>query len=164
MSPTLVTAFNCQANRELQTSLLMRALHYWADVHHHSGFAEFFDKQAEEEEGHAKQFFKHLADRDITPEVGPVEKQPSDFVDLVTVAKLLYDHERENTRAIHALYELALGERDFPAQVFLHPYISEQVEEEAWTDWLLERTRRATCAGGLFTLDRHLVKDLLGEK
>lgn len=164
MQPTLATAFNQQANRELYTSLLLRSLSYWAEIRHHSGFAEFFDRQSEEEETHAKNFFAHLADRDVTPVVGPVPAAPADHADLTSIARLLYDHERENTRAIHALYELAVSEKDYACQVFLHPYISEQVEEEAWTDRLLERTRRATCAGALFNLDRHLVKELLGEK
>lgn len=164
MNPILATAFNRQANRELHTSLLLRSLSYWAEIHHHTGFSEFFDRQAEEEETHAKNFFSHLADRDVTPTVGPVAAAPAEHADLVSIARLLYDHERDNTRAIHALYELAVSEKDYAAQVFLHPYISEQVEEEAWTDRLLERTRRATCAGGLFNLDHHLVKDLLGEK
>lgn len=164
MKPNLATAFNAQANRELATSLLMRSLHYWADVQHHPGFAEFFDRQAEEEEGHAKSFYKHLADRDVTPAVGPVALLPNDFPDLVTVAKYLYDHERENTKAIHALYALAIEEKDYAAQVFLQPFVSEQVEEEAWTDRLLVQVRRASCAGGQFSLDRHVVKDLLGSK
>lgn len=163
MTPVLQAAFNAQANRELSTSLKMRALCYWADVRHHKGFADFFDRQAEEEEQHAKKFFGHLVDRDITPVVGPVEAQSAAYNDLLAVAQALYDHERANTQAIHALYELALTEKDYAVQVFLHPFISEQVEEEAWTDQLLERTRRATCAGGMFQLDHHLVKELLGK-
>lgn len=38
----------------------------------------------------------------------------------------------------------------------LHWFISEQVEEEAWSDKLLVKTREATCAGAMLNLDRHL--------
>ncbi|RRJ97284.1 ferritin [Opitutaceae bacterium TAV4] len=164
MTPTLATALNQQANREHYTSLMFLALKYWAEAEQHAGFAKFFAIQAEEEESHAKKFYQHLTDRGATPVIGPVASPPATYPDLLTVAQALYDHERENTRCIHAVYEAALAEKDYAAQVFLHEFITEQVEEEAWTDRLLERTRRATCCGGLFNLDHHLVKDLLGDK
>ncbi|AHF93736.1 ferritin [Opitutaceae bacterium TAV5] len=164
MSPALIDALARQANREHYTSLLFLALKYWAEAEQHAGFARFFAIQAEEEESHAKKFYQHLTDRGVIPAIGPVAAPPASYPDLLTVAQALYDHERENTRCIHAVYEVALAERDYATQVFLHAFITEQVEEEAWTDRLLERTRRATCAGGLFNLDHHLVKDLLGDK
>lgn len=163
MSPTVIAALNAQANRELATSHLYLALSYWSDVQHHSGFAKFFATQAEEEEGHAKQFYQFLVDRDVVPAVGPVTPPPAAFTDLISIARLVYDHERGNTAAIHAVYELALAERDYATQVFLQPFIREQVEEEAWTDKLLAKTKQATCGGALFSLDRHLSKELLGE-
>jgi ferritin len=82
---------------------------------------------------------------------------------LTDVAQAVYDLERANTAGIHAAYETALAEKDYPAQVLLHWFISEQVEEEAWSDKLLVKTREATCAGGLSSLDRHLSKILAGD-
>jgi ferritin len=164
MSPTLATALIKQANREHYTSLMFLALKYWAEAEHFSGFADFFGIQAEEEESHAKKFYQHLTDRGTTPVIGPIATPPSTYPDLTSVAQALYDHERENTRCIHAVYETAVAEKDYAAQVFLHEFIAEQVEEESWTDQLLQLTRRATCSGGLFNLDRHLVKTLLGDE
>lgn len=39
-------------------------------------------------------------------------------------------HEASVTASIYALYEVALKEKDYPAQVMLQWFISEQVEEE----------------------------------
>ncbi len=39
-------------------------------------------------------------------------------------------HEAKVTASIYALYELALKEKDYPAQVMLQWFITEQVEEE----------------------------------
>ena len=39
-------------------------------------------------------------------------------------------HEGEVTASINTLYELALAEKDYPAQVMLQWFINEQVEEE----------------------------------
>jgi ferritin len=52
---------------------------------------------------------------------------------------------------------------DLPAQVMLHWFINEQVEEEAWSDKLLTKSRRAACSGALQYLDRHLEKELAGD-
>jgi ferritin len=163
MSPALITALNQQANRELYTCNLLRALSYWADAEHLGGFAKFFATQAEEEEGHAKKFYQFITDRGSVPTVGPVEAPTSSHASLLAVATLLYDHERENTRCINTVYEVALSEKDYATQVFLHFFIAEQVEEESWTDKLLTKVKQSTCGGALFSLDRHISKELLGQ-
>jgi ferritin len=63
-------------------------------------------------------------------------------------------------------YTEALAANDFPAQVLMHWFINEQVEEEAWAAELVDRVKGATCAGGLLDLDRHIEKLLAadGEK
>jgi len=164
MSPTLATAFLAQANREFATSLLYRALAYWADYRDYNGFKQLFTDQAEEEETHAKNFYAYLTERDQTVAIGPFDAIAPAYADLLSVSKAVYAHERANTKSIHALYEMALTEKDFATQVFLQTYIAEQVEEEAWTDSLVERVSRSSCAGALYNLDRHIVKDLFGEK
>ena len=71
--------------------------------------------------------------------------------------------ERANTQGIHTVYETALAAKDYPAQVLMHWFINEQVEEERWTAEMVERVQSATCAGSLSDLDRHIER-LLEEK
>jgi ferritin len=160
MSPKLITALEKQANHELLAAQNYLAMAYWSDVHHHGGFAKFFHQQAAEEQGHAGKILKHLADRDVVPVIGALAAPKVDYHQLIEVSQAAYDFERANTAGIHAAYEAALTEKDYPAQVLLHWFISEQVEEEAWSDKLLVKTREATCAGALLNLDRHLSKIL----
>ncbi len=160
MSPKVIVALNKQANQELQAAQGYLALAYWCDVHHYAGFAKFFHEQASEEHGHAGKILKHLADRDVVPTIGAIPAPALNLKHLNDVAKTVYDMERANTAGIHAAYETALAEKDYPGQVLLHWFISEQVEEEAWSDKLLVKTREATCAGALSSLVRHLSKIL----
>jgi ferritin len=160
MSPKLITALEKQANHELLAAQSYLVMAYWCDVHLHGGFAKFFHQQAEEEQGHAGKILKHLADRGVVPAIGSIAAAKVGFQDLVEVAQAAYDFERANTTGVHAAYEAALAEKDYPAQVMLHWFISEQVEEEAWSDKLLVKTREATCAGAMLNLDRHLMKIL----
>lgn len=164
MTPALASAFNQQANRELATSHLFRALSYWADVRDYSGFKELFDRQAEEEETHAKQFYAFLVDHDVTPAIGPFTVVAPSYKELGVVAQAIHEHEIENTHSIHALYEQAIAEKSYGTQVFLQPFVLEQVEEESWTASLVERVNRSSCPGALYNLDRHIVKDLFGDK
>ena len=159
-SAKVIAALEKQADHELLASQNYLAMSYWCDVHHHAGFASFFKSQAGEELEHANKILKHLADRDVVPKIGAVPAPGGTFKMLIEVAQAAYDFERANTAGIHAAYETALAERDYPAQVLLHWFISEQVEEEAWTDEMVKRVEFANCAGGLGELDRHIERYL----
>ena len=162
MSPTLITALEKQADHELLAAQAYLAMAYWCDVRHLAGFATFFHAQAAEERSHAGKILKHLADRDVVPALGAIPAPTVAFQHSTEVAKAAYDLERANTAGIHAAYETALAVKDYPAQVLLHWFINEQVEEEAWSDKLLVKTREATCAGAMLNLDRHITKILNG--
>jgi ferritin len=160
MSPKLITALEKQANHELLAAQSYLAMAYWCDVHLHGGFAKFFHHQAEEEQDHARKILTYLADRGVVPTFGAIAAARVAFQNLVEVAQAAYEFERANTAGIHAAYEAALAEKDYPVQVMLHWFISEQVEEEAWPGELLAKTREASCAGAMLNLDRHLAKIL----
>ena len=72
--------------------------------------------------------------------------------------------EQANTRGINAVYEASVAAKDYPAQVLMHWFIKEQVEEEAWAAELVDRVQAATCAGSLLDLDRHVEKLLGADK
>jgi ferritin len=156
----IITALQNQAEHERFASASYLALSHWCEAGSFSGFAEFFRKQAAEEAEHAVKFHDHLLDRCVTPVLSALPTPKQDFTDLISVARHACSLEKENTRGIHGCYETALEIRDYPSKVLLHWFITEQVEEEAWTDKLLTLTQRATCAGALANLDRHIIKEL----
>jgi ferritin len=87
-----------------------------------------------------------------------------EFRNLLEVAQQALAMEQANTRGIHAVFAAAIAEKDYPAQVLMHWFIGEQVEEEAWAAELVDRVQAASCAGSLMDLDRHVVKLLEGDK
>lgn len=163
INPEVVASLEKQLTQEFDSAQTYTALAYWCDVEHWSGFSRFFHKQSGEERLHAARILQHLADRDVIPQIGAVTAPRKDYEDLEACAKAAYDLERKNTRGIHESYATALKHGDLPAQVMLHWFISEQVEEEAWSDKMLIKTERAACAGALQYLDRHLEKELSAE-
>lgn len=159
---SVIKALQDQLTHELFAANAYLAMSYWCDVQHYGGFARFFAHQTEEEREHADKILRHLADRDVIPAIGALAAPRIDFKSLTDVARLAYDLERENTRGIHACYTAALAEKDYPAQVLLHWFIAEQVEEEAWSDKMLVKVERASCAGAMQYLDHHIEKELAG--
>ncbi|MBL9134406.1 MAG: ferritin [Verrucomicrobiales bacterium] len=163
LSPNVAAALETQATLELAAAQNYLAMSCWCEVQQYDGFARFFRKQAAEEREHAERLLKHLTDRDVVPHLGAIAAPNIAFKGLMSVAQAAYDLERANTRGIHQAYEAALAEKDYPAQVLLHWFISEQVEEEAWSDKLIAKIRDAGCSGALLSLDRHLEKILGGD-
>lgn len=159
----VVTELQRQYNQELGAAHSYRALSVWCEAQNFKGFACYFDKQAAEEYSHAKKIAAHLLDRRALPETAAIAAPKQNFRGLLEVAQQAQAMEVTNTEGIHAVYEAALAGKDYPAQVLMHWFINEQVEEERWSTEMVERVQSATCAGSLSDLDRHIDR-LLAER
>jgi ferritin len=156
----VVSELQRQLNYELAAAHAYYAMSLWCEDQVLKGMAKFFKKQAEEEREHAEKFIEHLLDRGVLPELSAVSAPRARFENIIDLAKTAQLMEKNNTTGIHACYAAALQSTDYPAQVLLHWFINEQVEEEAWCSELVTRAERANCAGGLAELDRHVMKYL----
>jgi ferritin len=160
VAPSVVVELTRQLNHEQSAAYAYQAMALWCEDRNFDGFARFFHKQCGEEREHARKFIDHLLDRGVLPELAALPAPRGQFLTLMDVARHAQAMERQNTAGIHAAYEAALGAKDYPAQVLLHWFISEQVEEEDWAQEMLDRLARADCAGGLAELDRHIERYL----
>jgi len=151
---------NRQFNLELTAAHSYLALSIWCDVRNFKGFGKYFVKQAGEERAHADRILKHLTDRGATAEVTALPAPKQEFKTLLEVAHQVQAQEHANTLGINAVYEAALAAKDYPAQVLMHWFINEQVEEEDWSNEMVERVQSASCAGSVSDLDRHIERYL----
>jgi ferritin len=149
-----------QLNQELGAVHAYNALAVWCVDQNLKGFARFFYKQSGEEREHAQKFMDHLLDRGVLPELTAVAAPKTRFKTLLDVARHARSMEQANTAGIHKAYEAATKAHDYPAQVLLHWFINEQVEEENWADEMVERVEAASAAGGAGYLDRHIERYL----
>ena len=163
----VLAELNRQFNQELGAAHSYRALSIWCEAQNLTGFAGFFTKQAAEEHVHAEKIIAHIIDRSAMPKMTAIAAPKYDFKSLLEVARHAQVMEQTNTKGINSVYEAALGAKDYPAQVLMQWFITEQVEEEAWCYEMVERVQAATCAGSLSDLDRHIERylaDDTGEK
>ncbi|MGA2280515.1 MAG: ferritin [Verrucomicrobiota bacterium] len=159
-----LTELNRQINCELTAAHAYLALSVWCASRSLKGFAGFFAKQSSEEREHAEKLMDHVQDRGVAPELTAIAAPKQNFKSLLEVVEKAQAMEQANTGGINAVYEAAVAARDYPAQVLMHWFIKEQVEEEAWASELVDRVQAATCAGSLLDLDRHVEKLLADDK
>jgi ferritin len=163
--PAAVLAeLNRQLNHELSAAHAYQALSIWCAARNFTGFASFFAKQAGEEREHAEKLIDHVLDRGATPDLAALPAPRNDLGSLLDVALQAQAMEEANTRGINAVFEAAVATKDYPAQVLMHWFINEQVEEEAWCAEMVDRVKSASCAGSLSDLDRHIVRLLAGDE
>lgn len=160
--PTVLSELKRQLNQELNAAHGYLAMSIWCAAQNLKGFARFFAKQADEERKHAAKLIDHVVNRGVQAELGTLAAPKQDFPELLDLVLQAQAMEQGNTKGIDTVYAAALADHDYPAQVLMHWFINEQVEEEAWAAELVGRVKSATCAGSLSDLDRHVEKLLAG--
>lgn len=143
LSPTLETALNQQINLELSSSYAYLAAAAYFESVNLEGCARWMHHQSEEEREHAMKFFAHILDRGGRVQLAAIAAPHSEFASALQVFETALAHEHKVTRAIHALYDLARQENDYPAQVLLQWFVTEQVEEEKSVTSIIERLKMA---------------------
>ena len=166
ISPKVLSELKRQLNQELNAAHGYLAMSVWCAAQNLKGFARFFAKQSEEERKHAQKIIDHLVNRGVAAELEALPAPRQDFPELLALVVQAQAMEQANTQGIDGVYVAALADHDYPAQVLMHWFINEQVEEEAWAAELVGRVKGATCAGSLSGLDRHVERLLAsdGEK
>jgi ferritin len=130
ISKVMQDAINEQINKELFSSYLYLSMASYFANKNLPGFSKWMRIQEGEERVHAMKFYDFLLDRGAGVVLKAIEMPAAQWKGNLEAFKEVAAHEAEVTASINALYELALKEKDYPAQVLLHWYINEQVEEE----------------------------------
>ena len=123
-------AMNEQINKELFSSYLYLSMAAYFEDKNLPGFGNWMRIQADEERGHAMKLYDFILERGGRVLLKAIDAPKTEWTSSLEVAEEVAAHEAKVTASINALYELALKEKDYPAQVTLQWFISEQVEEE----------------------------------
>ena len=150
-------AINEQIKHEFYSAYVYLSMAGSFGVANLPGFAHWMRRQYEEEAGHALKFFDFLLDRGESVQLLSLEGPPHAFRSPVDTFEQALEHEKEITSRIHELYDLSVQEGDYPAQVLLNWFVTEQVEEEKVATEIVERLRMADDdSAALLLLDREL--------
>ena len=157
LSKKLQKGFNEQMTFELYSAYIYMAMAAWFRTQNLDGFAGWMEHHAQEEVTHAMKFYNYLYDRLSSAEFGAIDKPQAVWKSPVDAVKDAFDHEREVTRRINELVDMAHKENDHAAHSFLEWFVEEQVEEEKVVDDVYSRMQLVgDFKPGLFFLDREL--------
>lgn len=157
LNKTVRDAINEQIKNEVFSAYLYLSMSGYFEAANLPGFAKWMRVQYEEELQHALKFFDFVHDRGGRVKLAAIDQPMSDFQSPLDVFQHALAHEQKVTGMIDNLYGLAVKENDYPAQVLLQWFISEQVEEEKNADLIVEQLKLIGDNGnGLLILDREL--------
>ena len=123
------------------------------------GFGNWMRIQANEERGHAMKLYDFILERGGRVLLKAIDAPKTEWTSSLEVAEEVAANEAKVTASINALYELALKEKDYPAQVMLQWFISEQVEEEKNAAEIVANLKLIEARGtAVLMLDHRLAK------
>lgn len=156
-SDKMISALNEQLNRELYSSYLYLSMAAFFEEKNVSGLAKWMYAQAVEENQHGMKFFNFIIKIGGRVKLLAITEPKFEWDSPRKAFENALDHERYITKSIHELFDLAVKEKDYPAQIFLNWFVDEQVEEEQTVVSIVEKFKLiGDNKSGLYMLDREL--------
>ncbi len=157
LSKEMEKALNNQINKELYSAYYYFAMAAYLDNEGLEGMANFMKAQALEETTHAQKFYDYICERGGRVLLEGIDKPPVDYKSPREIFVLGLEHEKHVTSLIHNLVSLALKENDYATKAFLDWFVTEQVEEEATMDNIVNKFKYVGDSGhGILMLDAQL--------
>jgi ferritin len=157
LSERLLTALNDQVNFEFYSEYSYIAMAAYCEAQDMPGFANFFKVQAQEERFHAMKFYDYIYQMNGNVTLNSLEKPEGEFSDVLDVFRHGFTHEKEVTKRIYNLMDIATDEREHATISLLKWFIDEQVEEENTFNTIIKRLQRIIDSpAALYLLDEEL--------
>lgn len=157
LSKTMQKQLNEQINHEFYSSYLYLSMAAYCEAKNLSGFAQWMKVQSREETGHGMKLYSYIHGRNGEVTLQKIDQPPTNFKSPLDMFKQAYEHEKKVSALITKLYETAQKENDYPSQVMLQWFITEQVEEERTALGIVEQlTMVGDSPVSLIMMDRQL--------
>ena len=157
LKPNLLAALNQQINEEYYSSYIYQAMVAYFEDNHLDGCAHWMRLQAAEEHEHALKIFDYVISRGGRVVLAAVQAPPKEWPSPQAAFEAALAHEKLMTANINKLADLAQSEKDHATNNLMQWYVTEQVEEEANVDDIVNKLKMVGGDGaGLFLMDREL--------
>jgi ferritin len=130
LSKKMTDALNTQVNNEMYSAYLYMAMSAYADSVGLKGFATWFMVQYHEEMLHAMKIYEYIQRQGSQVILKQIDQPASAFDSPLDMFQKTLKHEQFITKCINDLVDLAREDHDYATEIFLHWYVTEQVEEE----------------------------------
>jgi len=157
MDKKVTALLNQQINKEFFSAYLYLSFANYCEGRGLSGFANWYNIQAQEERDHAMLIVKYLQNNGEILIYEEIKKPANTWENELAVLKAGLAHEKYITDSINTIYATALDVKDFRTTQFLDWFIKEQGEEETNAIELIQKAELIGHDGnGLYLLDQEL--------
>ena len=156
LSEKMEEALNEQINKEMYSAYLYMAMSAHSKHMGLDGFANWFMVQYQEEMTHAMKIYDYINEQGGQVKLRAIKEPPSEFESPLDMFEKTLEHEKFITKSINELMDLAIKENDHATQIFLHWFVTEQIEEEANDNEIIAKLKLVGDGNGLFMLDKEL--------
>ncbi len=156
LSKKMEKAFNDQIKWEYFSAYLYLSMASYFQSRGLPGFANWMEVQTQEELFHGTKMYRYVLEKGARVQLQGIEAPQKDWKSPLAAFDFALKHEFVVTKRINDLVDLAQKEKDHASAIFLHWYVTEQVEEEANFSDTIGKLKLVGDGGGLFMLDREL--------
>jgi len=157
VSKKMLDALNNHLNEELFSSYLYLSMAAYFEDKKLNGFANWFKIQSQEEYIHGMKFYSFINQVGGKVTLKAIKAPKTNWKSIMEAFKETLAHEKHITGLINKLVGQAMQEKDYATNNFLQWFVTEQVEEEATVEEILNKLEMIGDAkSGLFMLDREL--------
>jgi ferritin len=142
MKPTVQDACNAHLNAEFYSSYLYLSMANYFAAQNLDGMAHWMRLQSDEERVHAMKFVDFINNRGGRVLLQQIDQPKTEWNSPLDAFQNAYEHECLISGKINELVELATQEHDHATHQFLQWFVSEQVEEEATAQRIVDQLRR----------------------
>ncbi len=157
ISKKMTKELNKRINEELYSAYLYLSMAGHSEDTGLKGFANWFGIQVQEEIAHAQKFHRYVVDQGEKVALEAIAKPLSEFKSPLDLFEKTLEHEKLVTNNINNVLELAKKENDNATAIMLQWFVTEQIEEEASANEIIQQLKLiGKDGGGLFMMDKQL--------
>ena len=157
LSHDMEKGLNDQMNFEMYSANIYMSMGAYFDSLSLDGFANWMKVQYQEEMFHHSKFYHFIDERGSRITISAMDAPQVEWDSPLAVFEDALNHERIVTDRINNLMTMALAEKDHATASFLQWFVSEQVEEEASVDTVIQKLKLVDGSqGGIFMINQEL--------
>lgn len=157
MDQKVYDLINEQINKELFSAYLYLSFADHFQEAGLTGYANFYEIQAQEERDHAMIFRKYLQANNMSVKLMAIDQPNMAFENHMQPLEAALEHEQYITAEINKIYAAATEVNDYRTVQFLTWFIDEQAEEEETATGMIEAMRMfGSDAHALYELNKEL--------
>jgi ferritin len=157
LTPNMQKALNSHLNEEIYSSYLYLSMAAYFEAKNLKGLANWMRIQSQEEYLHGMKFFNFTLQKGGKVTLSQIAEPKTEWKSIPEVFADTLKHEQKITMLINNLVEVAMQEKDFATNNFLQWFVTEQVEEEANVEEIIQKIEMiGDNKSGLYMLDNEL--------